>query len=252
MLEKGNFKLITFLSAKGGVGKSSLIINLAYLFRKNRIESLILDTNFLFPNIDIFLGESKKIREIKEFLEEGKSILEFIRVSKTGIRYISLPMLEISDRQKIGVNKKILKAIKGNIFNLDFVFVDTPTGINEENIYIATHSDRVIVITTPDLASLSNTYILLKHLSKKTAVLPEILVNKAESKKEAIDTYEDLKQTVKSILKMEIKFLGYVDEDKSLNKAIKEGNIPLKSFYSSYMKSLKNISGTIINQKGGI
>ncbi|RUM57030.1 MAG: hypothetical protein DSY59_04085 [Persephonella sp.] len=252
MLEKGKFKLITFLSAKGGVGKSSLIINLAYIFKKKRLESLILDTNFIFPNIDIFLGESKNIKELKEFLEKDKSILEFIRVSKTGIRYISLPMLDISDKQRTGINKKILKSIKGNIFNLDFIFVDTPSGVDEENIYIATHSDRVIVITSSELASLSNTYILLKHLSKKTAVLPEILINKVSNKEEAIDVYEDLKQTVKSILKMEIKFLGYVNEDKALNKAVKEGNIPLKSFYSPYMNSLKSIFERLVNNRGGM
>ncbi len=252
MLEKGNFKLITFLSAKGGVGKSSLIINLAYIFKKKKIESLILDTNFIFPNIDIFLGESKNIKELKEFLEKDKSILEFIRVSKTGIRYISLPMLDISDKQITGINKKILKAIKGNISNLDFIFVDTSSGVDEENIYIATHSDRVIVITSSELASLSNTYILLKHLSEKTAVSPEILINKVSNKEEAINVYEDLKQTVKSILKMEIKFLGYVNEDKALNKAVKEGNIPLKSFYSLYMNSLKSISERLINNRGGM
>ncbi len=252
MLENKNFKIITFLSAKGGVGKSSLIINLAFLFKKKKIESLILDTNFIFPNIDIFLGESKNIKELKEFLEKGKSILEFIRVSKTGIRYISLPMLDISDKQRTGINKKILKAIKGNISDLDFIFVDTPSGIEEENIYIATHSDRVIVITSSELASLSNTYILLKHLSKKTAVLPEILINKVSNKEEAINVYKDLKQTIKSILKMEIKFLGYVNEDKALNKAVKEGNIPLKSFYSPYMNSLKRISESLINNRGGM
>ncbi len=252
MAEKGKFNLITFLSAKGGVGKSSLIINLAYFFKKKEVESLILDTNFIFPNIDIFLGESKNIKELKEFLEKDKSILEFIRVSKIGIRYISLPMIDISDKQKIGINKKILKAIKGNIFNLDFIFVDTPSGVSEENIYIATQSDRVIVITSTEIASLSNTYILLKHLSKKTAILPEILINKVASKEEAIDAYEDLKQTVKSVLKMEIKFLGYVNENKPLNKAVKEGNIPLKSFYSPYMKSLKSIFENLINNRGGM
>ncbi len=252
MLEKGNFKLITFLSAKGGVGKSSLIINLASIFKENKVESLILDTNFIFPNIDIFLGESKNIKELNEFLEKDKSILEFIRVSKTGIRYISLPILDISDKQRAGINKKILKTIKGNISNLDFIFVDTPSGINEENIYIATHSNRVIVITSTELASLSNTYILLKHLSKKTAVLPEILINKASNKEEAVNVYEDLRKIVKGLLKIEIKFLGYVNEDKTLSKAVKEGNIPLKSFYSPYMKSLKSIFENLINNRGGM
>ena len=252
MLEKGNFKLITFLSAKGGVGKSSLIINLASIFKENKVESLILDTNFIFPNIDIFLGESKNIKELNEFLEKDKSILEFIRVSKTGIRYISLPILDISDKQRVGINKKILKTIKGNISNLDFIFVDTPSGINEENIYIATHSNRVIVITSTELASLSNTYILLKHLSKKTAVLPEILINKASNKEEAVNVYEDLRKIVKGLLKIEIKFLGYVNEDKTLSKAVKEGNIPLKSFYSPYMKSLKSIFENLINNRGGM
>ena len=246
MFKNKNLRVITFLSAKGGVGKSSLIVNLSYLLKKKNLETLIIDTNFTFPNIDIFLGENTGLKILKNSVVEDKNILELIRNSKKGIKYISLPLPEKP------FNRQIIKSIRENIFNLDFIFIDTPVGINENSLFLATHSEKVIIITTTEIASLSNTYILLNLLSRKTAILPEILINKAESKREAIETYEDLKRTVKNFLKMEIKFLGYTLKDKNFENAVKEGNIPLENSFTPYIQSLKGITEKLNKENGYI
>ena len=253
MLKENNLKVITFLSAKGGVGKSSLIVNIANLLKRENFESLILDTNFIFPNIDIYLGEDRSLQTLKYSVIEEKNLLDFIKTSKNGIKYVSLPIPDFLEKQNTtGFNKEIIKFIKRNIFNLDFILIDTPVGISEDIIFLTVHSDRVIVITSPELASLSNTYILLKLLFKKTAILPEILINKVSTEKEAVEIYEDLKRTVKNILKMEIKYLGFTYEDKYLEKSIKTGNLLIKRFHTPYISSLKRISEKLTNNHGGL
>ena len=91
---------------------------------------------------------------------------------------------------------------------------------------------------------------MLRYLSNKTAILPEILINKVSDYKEAKNIYEDLQQLTKKFLKTEIKFLGYLKEDKNIYKSAKEGNIPIKNLNTPYMKNLKTISEKLINIRG--
>jgi len=249
MLNKKLFKLITFLSAKGGTGKSSFCINLAYTLVKQNYDVLIVDTNFLFPNIDIYLEESKEGENLKANWDKRKNVIEFIEGGKEGIKYLSIPTGNISERHSEGSTRNILKSLKGNLVNLDFVLVDTPSGINEDSLYLSTHSDKVIVITTGEIASLSNSYLLLKYLSKKTAVLPEILINKVVDREEAITIFNDLKNITKKLLKVEIKLFGYIPYDKNLEIAVKNGDLPFKNLYSPYTNSIKTITKNLT--KGG-
>ena len=249
MLNKKFFKLITFLSAKGGTGKSSFCINLAYTLIKQNYDVLIVDTNFLFPNIDVYLEEAKKGENLKASWDKRKSVIEFIERGKEEIKYLSFSTGNILKKHLEGNTRNILKSLKGNLVNLDFVLVDTPNGINEDSLYLSTHSDKVVLITTNEVASLSNTYLLLKNLSKKTAVLPEILINKVVDKDEATTIFNDLKSITKKLLKVEIKLFGYIPYDKNLEFAVKNGDLPFKNIYSPYTNSIRTITKNLT--KGG-
>ena len=148
-------KRILVLSGKGGVGKSTVAVNLAMGFAFNGLRTGLLDVDLHGPSVPKLLGlERERLRT------EGRSLLP---VPMGGLKVLSLGFALEPDEaavwrgpKKAGVVEQFVKQAQWG--ELDALVVDCPPGTGDEHLSILQALGRVdgaVIVTTPqDLAVL--------------------------------------------------------------------------------------------------
>lgn len=147
--------LIAVASAKGGVGKSIISVNLAISLHKKGYRTGILDTDVFGPSIPIMLG----IQE-KPVSPDGKHILP---VSAHGIKAMSIGFFLNPDTPVIWRGPMVMK-LMDQFFNeilwedLDFLVLDLPPGTGDVQLSMVQmlEIDGVIMVTTPQSVALAD------------------------------------------------------------------------------------------------
>lgn len=218
-------RVITVTSGKGGVGKSNTAINLAIQFRKLGQRVIILDADFGLANIEIMFGAVPK-HNLCDLIYQGKNIKEIITWGPMEVGFISggsgiagMSNLSRDYLAYIIQNLAALDAIA------DVIIVDTGAGISDAVLEFLVASDEVILVTTPEPTSITDSYSLLKALSRHPRFSAEnsqvkMIANKVEKEEDGYSLFNKLNAVVARYLKMPFSFLGAVPQDSQLNKAV--------------------------------
>lgn len=218
-------RIITVTSGKGGVGKSNTAINLAVQFRRMGQKVIILDADFGLANIEIMFGAVPKFN-LCDFIYQGKSIKDIITWGPMEVGFISggSGIAGMSN-----LDKDNLSAIIGNMAELDemadTIIVDTGAGIADAVLEFLVASGEILLVTTPEPTSITDSYSLLKALSRHPRYSPEttqirVLANKVTGENEAQALYAKLQTVVERYLKVPISYLGMIPQDPLLAKAV--------------------------------
>ena len=193
----------------------------------------------------IFLGGSST-KTLDKFLTGEQELIELIENSEDKIKYIS--GLITSNRISLRNIQKFIYEIKNLPYQLDYVILDTPCEISESTIYLVSHSDKVILLTSNETSSILNTFLLIKYLISRVSVDFEVVVNFAENKMDAEITFEELNSLVKNFLKTELDFLGFIHKDDKVKTSVKEETLITKMYrFSVYKQDLGRIIKKIVN-----
>lgn len=218
-------RVITVTSGKGGVGKSNTAINLAIQFRKMGQKVIILDADFGLANIEIMFGTVPK-HNLCDLIYQGKSIRDIITWGPMEVGFISggSGIAGMSD-----LSKDYLNYIIQNLVELDemadTIIVDTGAGISEAVLEFLVASGEILLVTTPEPTSITDSYSLLKALGRHPRYAADtsqikVIANKVFSEAEAEALYEKLEAVVSRYLKIPISYLGMIPQDNQLAKAV--------------------------------
>ena len=225
---QSNMQIITVASGKGGVGKSNFSVNLALALKGLGKNPIILDADFGLANVEVILGEHPKYNmshlingdcQIKDLVSESKYGISFIS-GGSGIKDMSfLPSYRITDiSHKLGQLSELT----------DLLIIDTGAGINDIVVKFCKLADQVYVVVTPEPTSITDGYALLKTLVGNFGLESSVklMINKADSQKEAHEVYRKLQYVCKQFLNFPVEYAGFVPYDDQLFKAVKE-QIPI-------------------------
>lgn len=218
-------RVITVTSGKGGVGKSNTAINLAIQFRKMGQRVIILDADFGLANIEIMFGAVPK-HNLCDLIYQGKSIRDIITWGPMEVGFISggSGIAGMSN-----LSKDYLGYIIRNLAELDemadIIIVDTGAGISDAVLEFLVASSEVLLVTTPEPTSITDSYSLLKALGRHPRYAGDItqikvLANKVFGEAEAEALYAKLEAVVGRYLKVPISYLGMIPQDNQLAKAV--------------------------------
>ncbi len=156
---KPQFKTITIFSTKGGVGKTTIALNLAMALRElSRKRVAAVDLDLLSGNLGLMAGVSWK-RTIKDLVDEAgnvdKEMLEAYCVEHpTGVRILPAPSQpDFAGFVQAEQIQKVL-SLMSEVFN--YVVVDAPTYLHDTVLPALEKSQEIIVVTTLDLAAIQN------------------------------------------------------------------------------------------------
>ena len=218
-------RVMTVTSGKGGVGKSNTAINLALHFKKLGKRVIILDADFGLANIEIMFGTVPK-HNLSDLIYQGKSITEIITWGPGDVGFISGGS-GIAGLSNLG--REYLTYIIQNLAQLDaiadVIIIDTGAGIADAVLEFLVASGEILLITTPEPTSITDSYSLLKALNRHPRFSREnsqikVIANRVENPEEGRSLYNKLNAVVGRFLGLPLEYMGAVPQDKYLAQAV--------------------------------
>ncbi len=210
---------LSITSGKGGVGKTTFTVNLALTLAEMGKKVLVLDGDIGLANIDIFFGVRPQ-KTLDDFFNGDESLQEvLVKVDKN--IHIIPSASGLTDLKTIDVYKR--KMLMDEVSRLnntyDYLLVDTASGIDENVQYLNSAVQDVLVVITPEPASMADAYALIKLLNQNKKITRFSLVaNKVLSEKEAKDIFHRIDRVASRFLNINLKFLGYIPLDPKLRQ----------------------------------
>jgi flagellar biosynthesis protein FlhG len=216
-------RVISVTSGKGGVGKTNIVTNLAYVLSKNHKKVLVLDADLNLANVDILLGLTPRFNLHHVFTGE-KNLADIVVKGPGGLHILPassgvMELSELTEQQRL----YFLAEMENLNRQFDILLIDTAAGINNNVVYFNLAAQERIVILTPEPTALTDAYALIKVLSSRHDVKKfRLLVNLARSEKEALDVYRKLSIVADRFLDtLSLDYLGYIPYDAKLPQAVR-------------------------------
>tara|TARA_Y100001933_G_scaffold261357_1_gene315922 strand:- start:761 stop:1822 length:1062 start_codon:yes stop_codon:yes gene_type:complete len=156
---KGIKQIIAVSSGKGGVGKSTIAVNLACSLAKLNLRTGLLDADIYGPNTPSMLGVSEENPKVHGSGNDQR----LIPIVKYGISIVSMGFL-IEEGQPViwrgpmlnSIIRQFLYQVEWN--DLDFLIIDLPPGTGDAQISLAQSVPiaGAIIVTTPQKVSLQD------------------------------------------------------------------------------------------------
>ncbi|HKM35840.1 MAG TPA: MinD/ParA family protein [Lachnospiraceae bacterium] len=248
-------RVITVTSGKGGVGKSNAAINLAIQFRKMGQRVIILDADFGLANIEIMFGAVPK-HNLCDLIYQGKNIKEIITWGPMDVGFISggSGIAGMSN-----LDRDYLIYIIQNLAELDaiadIIIVDTGAGISDAVLEFLVASGEILLVTTPEPTSITDSYSLLKALNRHPRFSAEssqvkMIANRVDKDEEGQTLFNKLNAVVSRYLKLPFSYLGAVPLDDLLTKAVmQQMPVSLQSPTAKSSLAYENIAAKLMNRE---
>ena len=223
-------KIVSVHSFRGGTGKSNITANVATLMAKKGNRVGVIDTDIQSPGIHVLFGldEEKIDRCLNDYLWGKCSVEEAaydvgatlkmgegeVAVMGGGIYLIpsSLKAGEIARVLKEGYDVGRLNDGFRNLIdrlNLDYLFIDTHPGLNEETLLSIAISDVLLVILRPDQQDYQGTGVTVEIARKLDVPQMYLIINKVLSSFDA----DEVRQKVEDIYSCEVAAVLSLSED---------------------------------------
>ena len=250
-----NARVISVTSGKGGVGKSNTSVNIALQFQRQGKRVIIFDADFGLANIEVMFGIIPKYN-LGDLMFKGKELKEIITPGPEGVGFISGGS---GIAKLVNLDKEQIKRLVGKLSELDeladVIIIDTGAGISSSVMEFLVASPETILVTTPEPASITDSYALLKALSMNEDYSPEkckvkLIANRVGKKEEGQNLYEKLSAVSSRFLNIELEYLGAIPFDNNITKAVMtQEPVSLKYHGSVSSKCYEDIVNILENKE---
>jgi len=214
-------RFIAITSGKGGVGKSTISSNLAYVLSQNGLNVGIFDADIGLANLDVMFNV--KIKKNILHVLKGEATVSDILIPIT--RNLILIPGESGD--------EILKYADAALFErfmedaqildkLDVMIIDTGAGIGEHIQMFLEAADDVIVVTVPDPAAITDAYATIKTIATYRDDVG-LIMNQVKNEKEATAVFDKIQKVAQANIgnDLDLQYLGKINSDDKVAISIK-------------------------------
>ncbi len=199
-------KVIAFGSGKGGVGKTTLALNIGFAIASLNKKTLVIDGDVSLPNLDLYTGIEHPMVTLLEVLNNNANVNSAIYTIQMGLDILpcgsSLQALK-------GVNIERLEEIISELRNsrYEYIILDVAAGLSKFSIIPMMSADEVILVVNPDIASIADAQKLRAIAAVTDINITGIIVNRYTKR------YEDIG------VRIGLPVIGAVPEDSAVIKA---------------------------------
>jgi septum site-determining protein MinD len=204
-------RIISVLSGKGGVGKTTLVSNLGAALVKRGKNVIILDGNVTTPNLSLHLGIPFYPVTLHDVLKSKIPIESAIYHHESGLKVVpaSLSYEAVKDVDMERFQAVILKLLG----KADIVIVDSAAGLGKEALSAINVADDLIVVTNPDLPSVTDALKTIKIAEERGTKILGAVVNRIKGLRHEMSLNE-----IKSML--EVPIIAAIPEDLAVPRSI--------------------------------
>ncbi|MEM4360568.1 MAG: MinD/ParA family protein [Candidatus Anstonellaceae archaeon] len=226
--------MISFVSGKGGVGKTTIATNLAIYAALAKNQCLIADLDFYNPSVAFHLGLTHSYVGLSSFLKNKATLEESLIIHPpTGLRCLFPSITEdgLSKKLKLPSLSKLFRVLHSQSYNC--CFLDCPPGLPREVREALEASNIVVVVMTPDIPSVSAALKIASIIKKLKVKDQQILyvLNRVSGQSYELKTPE-----IEQIL--EDKIIAQIPEDQNIPRAIAE-KMPVLLAYPNSKSSVQ-------------
>lgn len=218
-------RVITVTSGKGGVGKSSISINLAIWLTRAGKRVVVFDADFGLANIEVMLGIRPQYN-LADLMFRGKELKDIITPGPENISFISggSGIQELARMNREQVMYLTRKLVELDAF-ADLIIIDTGAGIADNVMEFVVASSEVLLVATPEPTSITDAYALLKALNRKSefsksSTAIKMIANRVKNEEDGKNLYENMSSVVDKFLNISLQYMGSIPQDDQVSKAV--------------------------------
>jgi len=213
--------IVSVMSGKGGVGKSTIALNLAAVLADGGNQVLLVDGDPNVGNLDLMLGITPEHR-IDDVYRGSARAADILVEARPNLFFLPGPSGDIaSDRIPAEEEARVCAEIAEAGAGCRFVIIDTASGFGTGPAGFAAGSDELLVVTTAEITAIVDAYAALKiAVGRKRDTAAGVIVNNVPSFREGEDAFGKLKAAAHRFLNMKLRYYGAVPADSCVQKAI--------------------------------
>ncbi|MGD8385795.1 MAG: MinD/ParA family protein [Desulfobacteraceae bacterium] len=242
-------RVISVTSGKGGVGKTSVVANLAQALGRMGQRVLVLDADLGLANLDVMLGLNPRYT-IDHLLRGEKRMEEILIRGPGGFQLLpaasGIPELTDLDNSQRLLLLDELDALKDSF---DVLLIDTGAGISSNVMYFNYAATEKIVLVTNEPTSLTDAYALIKVLTSRYQQKRfKVLINAARNAEEANRIYRHLSLVVDQFLgSPSLDYLGWIPFDRQMPAAVRKQKTVIDQFPDAQAsRQILNLAKTLM------
>lgn len=215
-------KTLSLTSGKGGVGKSTLVANLALALSRSGKRVLLLDGDLGMANLDILFG-ARTHRTLEQVLLEDMAMEEALVSLAPGVDLIAggSGIYELQNLP-LAIKQRLMDKVSELPKDYDYMLIDTAPGIADNVLYLNAAAGEIMVVVTPDPSSVTDSYALIKVLHSRCRENRfSIICNMVKDEKEGMQVFRRLSEVADRFLCVSLDYRGFVPLDPNLSRATK-------------------------------
>ncbi len=238
-------EVITITSGKGGVGKTTTTANLSMALAQLGKRVVAVDADIGLRNLDVILGlENRVVYDLVDVVEGACGLRQALVKDKRVDGLYLLPAAQTRD--KTAVNPAQMVALCKQLRqDFDFVLIDSPAGIELGFQNAIAPADRVIVVTTPEVAAVRDAdrvIGLLEAENKQEVLLLLNRINPHMVRRGDMMSVEDVLDI------LAIRLIGVVPEDEAILISSNRGVPVVLDKHSVTGRAFQNIARRLLGE----
>ena len=216
-------RVITVTSGKGGVGKTSFVVNLAIVLSRLGKKVTVMDADLGLANVDVMLG-LVPLHTLHDVVQGRKTLEEILITGPEGIKIIAganglAELANLTEKQRGHLVNSLLYLEEAS----DVLLIDTSAGLSPSVLSFIFAADELVVITTPDPTAITDAYGIVKVVaSEQPQPKIKLVVNLVNSESEGRAIAERFAEVSRKFLQLELQFLGIISNDQHVVRAVRQ------------------------------
>lgn len=214
-------RTIAVTGGKGGVGKTTIALNLAMVLARQGNKVLLLDGDTDLANVNIMLGRYPKAT-LAQVIDGQCALQQVIMEVNYGLHIIpGASGMHRCVQMQADDQHRLLAALAQMEKRYDYVIIDTAAGLQPSVMHMIAAASLACVVVTPEPTSLTDAFSLIKLLRKHGyRRTPGVLVNMARDRAHAQSVFRRFAGAIKRYLDFYPDDLGALWRDESVPQSI--------------------------------
>jgi septum site-determining protein MinD len=213
-------KVITITSGKGGVGKTTATANLGVALGLSGQRVVVIDADIGLRNLDVVMGlENRIVYDIVDVTEGYCRLRQALIRDKRVSELYLLPAAQTRDKTAVSP-EDMVRLCDQMRDDFDFIFIDSPAGIERGFRNAIAPADKILIVTTPEVAAVRDADRIIGLIEAEEKGPASLIINRLRPE---MVRYGNMLTTEDVIEILAIDLIGIVPEDKAIIISINKG-----------------------------